>query len=273
MVNLFGKANKTRGKSLDTHIHHLSIPLIVQRTIEHADIILEILDARFIDKTRNKEIEKIIKKMGKSIIYIFNKSDLVDVNKIRREIELENLKPHLFFSSKRRKHPSDLRNLLKAESKKISKESVNIGVIGYPNTGKSSLIKSLAVKSKIRISSESGHTKGAQKIKISEGLYFIDTPGIIPPKEKISFMEDKHSQIGAVDWNKTKNSELAIHKIMQENPGLFEKYYKIEADGDSEILIEEMGKKLHFFKKGNFIDEIRTAKRILRDWQEGKIKV
>ena len=271
MISTFGKAKKNRGKPRNINIHHMPIPLIVQDTIEHADIILEVLDARFISKTRNQEIEKTIKKEGKLIIYVFNKSDLVDVNKIKRNIELEHLSPHLFFSSKVRKHSSNLRNLLKRESKKINKESINIGVIGYPNTGKSSLIKSLAMKSKIRISSESGYTKGAQKIKISDGLYLIDTPGIIPPEEKKSAMEEKLSQIGAIDWDKTKNPELAIHGLMRENPGVLEKNYKIEAEGDSEILIEELGKKLRFFRKKNLVDEIRTAKKILRDWQEGKI--
>jgi len=272
MVNVFGKAKKTRGKSPHTHKHHLSIPSILQGILKDADIILEVFDVRFINKTRNMEMENFIKKTGKVIIYIFNKSDLVDVNKIEQEREFKDFKPHFFFSSRNRKHPSNLRKLLKLESKKIGKESINIAVMGYPNTGKSSLIKSLAVKSKIRISPESGHTKGVQKIKISEGLYLIDTPGIIPTREKKSITIEKHSQIGAIDWNKTKNPELIIHRILQENPGLLEKNYKIKANGDSEILIEELGKKLHFLKKENLVDEIRTARKILRDWQEGKIK-
>jgi hypothetical protein len=273
MTNEIGKAKKDRGKPLNTHVHHETIPLIVQGIIEQADIILEVLDARFIEQTRNAEIEKAVKKIGKPLIYVLNKSDLVDVNKIRQEKELHDLKPHIFLSTKER-GSSNLRKLIKIESGKINKESVNVGVIGYPNTGKSSLIKLLAVKSKIRISPVSGFTKGIQKIKISKDLYLIDTPGVIPIEEKKSIAgSQKHSQIGAIDWNRTKDPEMIIHILMQENPNVFEMHYKADANGDSETLIEEVGKKLHFFKKGNFVDEVRTAKKILRDWQEGKIRV
>ena len=161
------------------------------------------------------------------------------------------------------------------ESKRLKKESVNIGVIGYPNTGKSSLINFLSKKSAAKTSSESGYTKGMQKIKLSKGLYLIDTPGVIPSTEKS--LKDKknlikHSHIGAVTWDKTKNPDLVVDRLMKEYRGVLERYYKIDAKGDSEVLIEELGKKLHYLKKGNLIDETRVAKQILRNWQEGKIR-
>ena len=72
MVNKFGKAKKTRGKSPNTHRHKNYVPSIINRVIEEADIILEILDSRFIEKTRNFEIEKKVKKLGKFIIHFNN---------------------------------------------------------------------------------------------------------------------------------------------------------------------------------------------------------
>lgn len=276
MVSRLGKAKKTRGKSQHTNKHRSPIPLIIEKIIEEADIILEILDARFIEKTRNREIEKKVKKLKKTLIYVFNKSDLIDTNKIRNDFELENLKPYVFFSSKNRKGSGDLKKLIKIESKKIRRDSVSIGIVGYPNTGKSSLINFITGKASTRTSPESGHTKGIQKIKLSENLYLIDTPGIISEKEKSSGnIRDsvKHSQIGAVTWDKAKNPDMIVFKIMEEYPQILEKHYKINANGDSELLIEELGKKLRYLKKGNLIDEIRTSKKILKDWQEGKIKI
>ena len=38
-------------------------------------------------------------------------------------------------------------------------------------------------------------------------------------------------------------------------------------------LIEKLGKKLNYKKRGGTVDEKRTAKKILKDWQEGKIRV
>ena len=59
-------------------------PTIADKIVESSDIILEILDARFPEETRNPEIEEEIIKKGKRIIYVFNKSDLVDKRKLRK---------------------------------------------------------------------------------------------------------------------------------------------------------------------------------------------
>ena len=274
MVSKFGKSKKAKGKSPNTHKHKNYVPSIIDRVIEEADIILEVLDSRFIEKTRNFEIEKKVKKLGKVIIYVFNKSDLVNVNKIKLNKELEKLKPNLFFSSKKRRGSANLKKVIKMESKKLKQESVNIGIIGYPNTGKSSLINLITGKSSAKTSSEAGYTKGIQKIKLSKKLYLIDTPGIIPILEKSSTSIRnliKHPQIGAVTWDKSKDPDLVVDQLMKDYPGILEEHYKINVT-DSEILIEKLGKKLNYLKKGKLIDEIRTAKQILRDWQEGKIK-
>ena len=272
MKNKFGKAKKAKGKSPNTHKHKKYVPSIINKVVEEADIVLEILDSRFIEKTRNPEIEKKVK----NIIYVFNKSDLVDINKIRLKRELEKLKPNVFFSSKEKKGYLNLKKLIKMESKRLKKESVNIGVIGYPNTGKSSLINFLSKKSAAKTSSEPGYTKGMQKIKLSKGLYLIDTPGIIPILEKSSTKIKylvKHPEIGAITWDKTKDPDLVVNRLMKEYPNVLEKYYKIDAKMDSEFLIEKLGKKLNYLKKRKIIDDIRTAKKILKDWQEGKIRI
>lgn len=275
MVSTLGKAKKARGKDNSTNKHKKSITSIIDDIIANSDIILEVLDARFIEKTRQLEIEKKIKHSGKVLIYVINKSDLVDISKIRREVELEKLKFYVFLSSKERNGSSVLRKLIQKEAKKLHMDSVNIGVIGYPNTGKSSLINILAGRSSAKVSSESGYTKSIQKIKLSNGLYLIDTPGIISLKENKTIKENlvKYSQIGAVAWNKIKQPDIIISELIKEYPDVLEKYYQINAKGDSELLIGELGKRLNYLKKGKKIDEIRTAKQILRDWQEGKIRV
>ena len=276
MANKLGKAKKARGKNPNTHKHKLSVPHIIDNIIDQADIILELLDSRFIEKTRNIEIEETVKKLGKVLIYVLTKSDLVDIKKIEQEVELEKLKPYLFFSAKERKGSATLKKLMKIEARKLNQDAVNVGVIGYPNTGKSSLTNYISGKSSAKTSPVAGYTKGIQKIKILEGLYLIDTPGIIPPFEKISGNREydvKHTQIGAITWDKARNPDMIISRLMKEYPNVLEKHYEIDAKEDSEFLIEELEKKFHYLKKGNKIDEVRTAKKILKDWQEGKIIV
>ena len=276
MVSSIGKAKPGRGQSERTNKHAYSVPALINKIIYEGDIILEVLDSRFIEKTRNPEIEKLVKSLGKKLIYILNKSDLVDVKQVKADVEIENLKPYVFFSYKNRKSGAILKRLIKIEAHKLGKESVNFGVIGYPNSGKSSLINLLIGRKVARTSPEAGYTKGLQKVKITKGIYLIDTPGIIPLYEKSKTNRElvaKHSQIGAVTWDKTRNPDMVVFRIMTEYPSIIEKHYGIETNGNSEELIEILGRRLHYLKKGNEVDEIRTAKHILRDWQEGKIRI
>ncbi len=275
MVSSIGKAKQGRGKSIYTNKHREPIVSLIDKIINEADVIIEVLDSRFIEKTRNIEAEKKVKKLGKSLIYIFNKADLVNIDKIKQEKDFSELKPGLFFSSLERKGANRLKNLIKIQASKIKKENVNIGIIGYPNSGKSSLINLLIGRMVARTSSEAGYTKGLQKVKIATSVYLIDTPGIIPPLEKKTKNDfvTKHSQIGAVTWDKIKDPEMVVFNLMREYPGLMEKHYNLNVEGNSEELIEQLGRKWNYLKKGNEVDEKRTSKQILRDWQEGKIRI
>ena len=154
MVSSIGKAKPGRGQSERTNKHAYSVSALINKIIYEADIILEVLDSRFIEKTRNPEIEKLVKSLGKKLIYILNKSDLVDVKQIKADVEIESIKPHIFFSYKDRRSSALLKRLIKIEAHKLGKEAVNFGVIGYPNSGKSSLINLLIGRTVARTSSE-----------------------------------------------------------------------------------------------------------------------
>ena len=254
-------------------------PKVVEKLIKSSNIILEVLDARFIQETRDPELEEYIKKQGKRIIIVINKIDLIDKSKINKK-DLNKLSPYVFVSSKTRKGTKDLRNKIKIESKKIKlidkNEKIAIGIIGYPNTGKSSLINILIGKSKAGTGSEAGYTKGIQKLKLTPGIMLIDSPGIIPKKEYSSIEQTKiakQTKIGGRSFSQVKNPEFVVASIMKEFRGVLEKYYKIKAKSNSELLIEELGKRKGFLKKGGVIEEDKTARFILKEWQQGKIKI
>lgn len=243
-------------------------PEIIMRVIDESDILLELVDARFVSEMRNSDVEEIIKKKGKKIIYVLNKSDLAE----RKEPDFF---PYVFVSCKLRKGISKLRKLIKIEASKINKDRVYVGVLGYPNTGKSSLINLLTRRGSAKTSPQPGFTKGMQKIRLVHGILLLDSPGVIPEKEYSTAEQksmNKHTKLGARSYNKVKNPEFVINSLVKEYPKSFENFYKIDIQ-DPEILIEEIGRKKRFLLKGNQVDTEKTARQILREWQEGKIRI
>lgn len=248
-------------------------PIIAKKIIEDSDIILEILDARFIQETRNQKFEEEIKRKKKRLIYVLNKADLTNQEGKQLPPDLTN---HVFVSSTQRKGIKKLRDRIKIEAKKIDKEKVTVGIIGYPNTGKSSLINTLIGKSSAGVGSDAGFTKSMQKIKLTQGIVLMDSPGIIPEKEYSQQDREKismHTKLGARSYSQVKDPEMVIASLMENYSKILEKFYNINANGDSEILIEELGRKKGFLKKGGQVNEDTAARLILKDWQEGKIKL
>ena len=245
------------------------IPEIVRKIITESDIILEVLDARFPKETQNKEIEGFIKNQGKKIIYILNKSDLVE------SMKKSFLFPSIYISSKKRNGGKLLRDRIKIEAKKIKKDQIIVGVIGYPNTGKSSLINLLIGKKSARISPEAGFTKGVQKLRLSSKILLLDSPGVIPNEEysTIGKFTKKHSEIGVKTYDKIKDPEIIVAELMRKYPQTIERFYNVNADGDSEILLEKIGEQKRFFKKGGEINTDTAARFVIKDWQTGKIKM
>ncbi len=264
-------------------------PALLNQVIEISDIVLEILDARFPMEMKNKKIEKLVRDRNKKIIYVLNKSDLTRKRN-------HNLSPRVFVSCKNREGISELRTKIKIEAKKIKKEGkynrinvgvptggtrtpnryerINVGVIGYPNTGKSSLINLLVGKASAKTGSEAGFTKGIQKLKLSQDIHLLDSPGVIPSDEYSMTSKEKIAQqvkVGGRSHNQVKEPELALNEIMKSNKKDFEKFYKIEFN-DAEDLIEKIGKKKGFLKKHGVVNSDQTARAILKDWQLGEIE-
>ncbi len=254
-------------------------PVLAEKVVRMSDIILEILDSRFIKETRNPELEKQIKREGKKIIYIFNKSDLIDVKKVSEEDKM--LNPKSFVSCTERRGIKELRNKIKALSSQIETpvdrilNKITVGVIGYPNTGKSSVINLLTGKNSAGIGADAGFTKSIQKIRLTSEIVLLDSPGVIPCRE-YSTSDNKtwsrNTKVGARSYGQVKNPEVVVSDLMKEYSMLLENFYKISAEGNPEILIEELGRKKGFLNKGNIVDEDKTARFIIKDWQRGKIR-
>lgn len=237
---------------------------LVNNVILNSDILIEVLDARMIEETRNSEVEKKIESLRKPLLKIANKADLISKEKY---LALKNkYKDVLFFSSK--KKLSTLK--LKKKILEISKgQPVCVGVVGYPNVGKSSLINALKGRSAAPTSPTSGYTKGIQKIRVSKKIMLIDTPGVFPYLDKDVI---QRAIAGTISPEKIEDPELVAMKLIEILNGKVEEYYGVEKVNDPEEALRKIALKKKKLLKGGIPDTNTMSRIIIRDWQLGKIK-
>jgi len=59
------------------------------------------------------------------------------------------------------------------------KKSISVGLVGYPNTGKSSVINTLKNKKVCMAAPIPGETKIWQYVTLTKNIYLIDCPGVV----------------------------------------------------------------------------------------------
>jgi hypothetical protein len=268
---------------------------LIRRIIIESDLVLEVLDARLIELSRNEQVEEIIAEVGRPLVFVINKSDLVSKTELNKKVkELRKHGEVVFVSAKSPKEVKVLLYAIKKIFKKYGKREVIerkvgdpklkvreakggivVGILGYPNVGKSSIINALAHRKKVKVSKKSGTTHGIHWVNATKGIRLIDSPGVIPLRKDD---EVRYGLIGAKDTEALKNPELVANAIiklfLQEKKESLEKFYDINIDDEAvDVIIEQIGKRRNYLIKGNRVDEHRTQTDIVRDWQQGRLRI
>lgn len=242
---------------------------IVNEVINDSDVVIEVLDARMPNETRNLNIEKRISIKRKTLIFVLNKCDLTNKEFLEKtKHELNKIAPCVFTSTRYRYGITLLKKKL------LRYKEARVCVIGYPNTGKSSLINALRGKHSTRTSSIPGFTRSQQWIKLKQGILLIDTPGIIPLDQtddlKLALINSKHP-------DRLKDPEsVAIHIInllLKENPDSLKETYNIELKDKPSLILIDIALKRKKLRKGGIPDIELTSKMIILDWQNNKLRL
>ena len=185
---------------------------IFSKIINETDLIFEVLDARNPNGTRIYMLEDFVKKnTNKKLYLILNKIDLIPGNVLQQWIQYfkKDTKYDLFYVS-----ASTNRGLIyfRKQLNRLFLNETKAIIVGYPNTGKSSLISALTKgKKKVGISSTAGFTRGVIAYRITPKILLFDTPGVIPLSEED---ECELALKDAINPEKVKNKELVIYKII-----------------------------------------------------------
>ncbi|MEM2637398.1 MAG: GTPase [Candidatus Korarchaeota archaeon] len=243
--------------------------------VRKADVVLEVIDARNPGATRSPVIEKLIQKYKKPLILVINKMDIADpsvVEEWKKEIEEEGITV-VCTSTKKMEGIRELKETL--IKMKENRERVIGYVIGFPKTGKSSIINALKGKKSAPTSpipGSTGYTKGYTIYKIDEGVYLFDSPGMIPaeggPLEgALRGKEPERLK------NPTKVAVEMLRLAIRYNPEEVKTVLKLQKlPHDPFEMLEEYAKKRGFFYRSlNSPNTDEAAREIIRFYHKGEL--
>jgi ribosome biogenesis GTPase A len=227
-----------------------------RNVLEKCNIVLEVLDARDVHGTRSREMENLAMEGGKKLILVINKTDLApeeEAERAKSELSKEG-SPVVLLSAKKHRGTRRLREtILRNTGNKLE---VLVGVVGYANVGKSSVISALKGKTAAKISPKPGFTKGVQIVKISKRMKLLDTPGLIPRGED----RTRLALIGSYDPARLKDPIGTALKVVESD------FYEGLPEDPYEAL-EFLAKKWNMLLKKGEPDVNRAARKVLEEWQ------
>ncbi|XP_032238496.2 nucleolar GTP-binding protein 2 [Nematostella vectensis] len=245
------------------------------KVVDSSDVILQVLDARDPLGTRSKHIETFIKKekSHKHLIFILNKCDLVPTWVTQQWVSvLSEEHPTLAFHASVTNPfgKGALINLLRQFSKLHSdKKQISVGLIGYPNVGKSSIINTLKAKKVCKVAPIAGETKVWQYITLMRRIYLVDCPGVVYPTG------DTETEIilkGVVRVENVKEAAEHIPTVLERvKREYLAKTYRVQAWDDCTDFLEQVSRRSGKLLKGGEPDINTVAKMILNDFQRGKL--
>ncbi|KAG0250603.1 GTPase required for pre-60S ribosomal subunit nuclear export and maturation [Actinomortierella ambigua] len=246
------------------------------KVIDSSDVVIHVLDARDPIGTRCTNVEYHIKKEArhKQLIFVLNKCDLVPTWVTAKWVShLSKEYPTLAFHASINNSfgKGSLIQLLRQFSAlHADKKQISVGFIGYPNTGKSSIINTLRGKKVCNVAPIPGETKVWQYITLMKRIYLIDCPGVVHPSTT-----DTDTDIvlkGVVRIENVKQPEDYIPALLARvRPEYIQRTYELDDWEDYVDFLSQLAKRTGKLVKGGEPDLSSVAKMVLNDWLRGKI--
>lgn len=257
---------------------------LLQENIKLVNLIIEVLDARVPDSSKNPDFDILFR--DKKRLIVLNKYDLADPD-MNKEWEDHYRKKGwsvVLYNSTNTRELNRLNKAIGEASKEIVEryrkrgllnKTIRAMVVGIPNVGKSTLINSLAKRKSAKTGNKPGITKGKQWIHLAGDIDLLDTPGILWPK-----FDDEASALNLAFTGAIKDDVLVLEEIalkfvirMQEmgkENAILERY-GIEAGEKPLDILDNIARKKGFFINNKGIDYLRVAELLFMDFRAGRL--
>lgn len=257
--------------------HMLETQNLLGKAMAKVDIVLEILDARLPDTSSNPIINKICK--NKQKIKILNKNDLADPEQTKLWLHYFKTQKKIDAVSICGTQKSQVFGALHYCVEKINRNrarKVKVMVLGIPNTGKSTILNTLAGKKIAKTGNVPAITRHQQRTSLKNNIDIYDTPGIlwpvIEPEEKAYLL----AVSGAISDTAIDYQDIAFAAaslMINKYPDLLMQHYSFlkTLPSDEMQLIQNIGRARGCLKKGGIVNLQKASETLIRDFRAGKI--
>ncbi|MBO7525693.1 MAG: ribosome biogenesis GTPase YlqF, partial [Clostridia bacterium] len=240
-----------------------------------------VLDARAPFACFNKRLISVFN--NKPVLYLINKTDLISAED--KSVIAENLKARgikfLFTVGTEQRDMKAVYNVvtemfsekLQAKKERGVNKTLRFMVCGVPNTGKSTVINSLAGKKQAQTGDKAGVTKGKQWIRLN-GLELLDTPGTMPPSFENQTYAHHLAYIGSINDDILDIESLCldfIEELSAKNDLALSERYGVDIKGEPLEIFDAICKSRGYFLRGGESDYTRCAKAVLDDFRKGRL--
>ncbi|WP_457619542.1 GTPase [Methanopyrus sp.] len=235
----------------------------VMRVLSESHVVLEVRDVRYPEETQWEKLSRLEDVFDFTRVVVLNKADLVpraEAERVKEKVELDENVPAVYVSARERMGFRHLRRTI-YEVAPEDVETVMVGVVGFQNVGKSTVINALARRSAAETSRRAGYTRGKQWVRGGRKLLIIDSPGVIPTDEAAA--EAVALDPDVLD-DPVEPALGVIERVVREYPGALSDKFGIDESKDPEKILRDVSE--HLGK-----DLRTTAKLILREWVDGSL--
>lgn len=257
---------------------------MIQSNLSLVDGVVEILDARIPESSRNPEMDRLVK--GKPRMFVLNKADMADDNATVKWLNYYKSKGFTAIKISC-KSGNGLKNFLPAvkeqmlselmarrREKGIENAPLRLMIVGIPNAGKSTFINRMAKSKKAKAEDRPGVTRTKQWVKLGDNVEMLDMPGVLWPKFEDQSAARKLAFTGAVKDDILDIEALAslfLENLAVNYPDSLMERYKIDSEGTGFELLEKLGRKRGMLISGGEVNTERAAITLLDEFRSGKL--